>query len=59
MSVIKMESSILNDEYTQFVYDKFDIQDSDKTSVEINFDFSGLKGVEWNIGVIYGSRWCA
>lgn len=54
-SVIKLESEILNDKYTKYVYDKFDIQDSEKTSVEIKFDFSQIKGESWNIGVIYGS----
>lgn len=50
-----MKSSIENDEYTNYVYSKFDIQNSEETTVEVNFDFSGIKGVDWNIGVIYGS----
>ena len=54
MGVIKLESSIKNDNYTQYVYDSFDIQDQAKTQVEINFNLSEAKNFEWSIGVIYG-----
>ena len=58
MSEIKLVSEIINDKYTQHVYDKFDIQDSEKTEVVVNFDFTPIKGKEWNIGVVYGSSGC-
>ena len=58
MSEIKLVSEIVNDKYTQHVYNKFDIQDSEKTEVVVNFDFTPIKGKEWNIGVVYGSSGC-
>ena len=58
MAEIKLVSEIVNDEYTQYVYDKFDIQDSQKTEVVVNYDFSPIKGKKWNIGVVYGSSGC-
>lgn len=54
MPEIKMTSEILNDKYTEYVYNKFDIQDREKTEVTVSFDFSPIKGQEWNIGVVYG-----
>ena len=58
MAEIKLVSEIVNDDYTQYVYDKFDIQDSQKTEVVVNYDFSPIKGKQWNIGVVYGSSGC-
>lgn len=52
MSLIKLEHKIKNDKYTEYVYEAFDIQDKEKTTVKIennlNIDF------DFNIGVIYG-----
>lgn len=48
MAQIKLTSEIVNDEYTQYVYDKFDIQDSEKTQVDVNYDFSPIKGKKCN-----------
>ena len=58
MATIKLVSEIKNDDYTQYVYDKFDIQDSEKTEVEVSYDFTPIKGKKWNIGVVYGSSGC-
>ena len=55
MSKINLEHEIINDEYTEYVYSTFDIQDSDKTSTEIIFDLSEMNESDWNIGIILGS----
>ncbi len=55
MKKIKLTSNIVNDEYTQYVYDKFDIQDSEKTVVDIEYQLDDLSKFDWNVGVIYGS----
>jgi ABC-type lipoprotein export system ATPase subunit/GNAT superfamily N-acetyltransferase len=55
MSNITLKTPILNDEYTQYVYDVFDIQDSVETTVNISYDISSAKTFKWNIGVILGS----
>lgn len=54
MKTIKLENTILEDEYTRYVCESFDIQDSTKTSVEIPVNFAECKNFDWNIGVIYG-----
>jgi ABC-type lipoprotein export system ATPase subunit/GNAT superfamily N-acetyltransferase len=55
MAQIKLESKIVNDKYTEYVYDTFDIQNKDVTTTILEANFSSLRGTEWNIGVIYGS----
>jgi hypothetical protein len=50
MKTIKLTSEIIEDEYTRYVCDSFDIQDSKKTSVEIPINFAECKNFEWNIG---------
>lgn len=55
MSEIKLSHKIKNDEYTEYVYNTFDIQDRDTTSVSIPMKIGDLDTFEWNIGVIYGS----
>ena len=55
MAEIKLTSKILNDEYTKYIYDSFDIQDNNETNVSITYSLSEAKSFEWNIGVIYGS----
>jgi ABC-type lipoprotein export system ATPase subunit/GNAT superfamily N-acetyltransferase len=54
MGSIKLKTEILNDEYTEYVFDNFDIQNRDNTSVEIPMNFSECRTFDWNIGVIYG-----
>jgi ABC-type lipoprotein export system ATPase subunit/GNAT superfamily N-acetyltransferase len=51
---IKLNSKILNDRYTEYVYEHFDIQNTEETSVSIPMNLDGLNSFEWNIGVIYG-----
>lgn len=55
MSKIHLKSEIINDTYTDYVYQAFDIQDTQGTETEINYDLSSLNTFNWNIGVIYGS----
>ena len=55
MGTIKLKSSIKNDEYTNYVYDAFDIQNKEETEVEVKFNLGEAKNFDWNIGVIYGS----
>lgn len=49
---IELKHKIKNDEYTQYIYDSYDIQNKEESNViienNIKLDF------EWNIGVIYG-----
>ena len=51
---ITLTSKIQNDKYTEYVYDAFDIQNREETSVTIPMDIDGLNAFEWNVGVIYG-----
>jgi len=51
---ITLTSKIQNDKYTEYVYDAFDIQNKEETSVTIPMDIDGLNSFEWNVGVIYG-----
>lgn len=55
MKSIELKSKIINDKYTEYVYETFDIQNREETSVSIPLNFEELKKTEWNIGVIYGS----
>lgn len=52
---IELTYPIQNDKYTEYVYDTFDIQNREQTSVSIPMDITGINSFEWNIGVIYGS----
>jgi energy-coupling factor transporter ATP-binding protein EcfA2 len=51
---INLSQKILNDKYTQYVYDAFDIQDQEETSVSIPMSLGEAKTFDWNIGVILG-----
>ncbi len=55
MGIIKLKSNIKNDEYTDYVYETFDIQNKEETEVEISYNLSEAKNFDWSIGVIYGS----
>jgi putative ribosome biogenesis GTPase RsgA len=55
MGTIKLKSRIKNDNYTNYVYDAFDIQNKEETEVEVKYNLSEAKNFDWNIGVIYGS----
>lgn len=56
MEKIKWETNILNDKYTEYVCDKYDIQTRDKIITEIPIiDISDLSQFNWNIGLICGN----
>jgi ABC-type lipoprotein export system ATPase subunit len=51
---IELKSAIINDKYTEYVYEAFDIQNKEETSVSILFNLGEAKTFDWNIGVILG-----
>jgi len=55
MRNIELKSKILNDKYTNYVYEAFDIQDREETTVSIPMSLSEAKTFEWSIGIILGS----
>lgn len=55
MKTISLSNKIINDDYTEYVYNTYDIQDRNKTSVNINYDLDSLDDFDWNIGVICGN----
>mgnify|MGYP003629836000 CR=1 FL=1 len=54
MKYIERKNKIINDKYTEYVYEAFDIQNKEETSVKIPINFAECKKFDWNIGVIYG-----
>ena len=54
MKYIERKNKIINDKYTEYVYEAFDIQNKEETTVKIPINFSECKTFNWNIGVIYG-----
>ncbi len=52
--MIKLKSKIKNDKYTEYVYEQFDIQNREETSVSIPMNLDDINEFDWNIGVIYG-----
>lgn len=58
MSVIKLTHNIENDKYTDYIYNAFDIQNTEQSIVEIPYDLSEGKTFDWNIGLIYGPSGC-
>lgn len=51
---IELKNSIINDKYTEYVYEKFDIQNRNETITEVSFNLGEAKTFDWNIGVILG-----
>jgi len=51
---IELKSAIINDKYTEYVYEAFDIQNKEETSVTIPMNLGEAKNFNWNIGVILG-----
>jgi hypothetical protein len=47
---IVLKQSITNDKYTEYVYDSFDIQNREETSVNITMNLGEAKNFDWNIG---------
>lgn len=54
MRYIIKNNKIINDRYTQYLYDAYDIQNKSETIVKIPINFSECNNFDWNIGVIYG-----
>ncbi len=54
MKYLERKNKIINDKYTEYIYEAFDIQNREETSVKIPVNFSECRKFEWNIGVIYG-----
>ena len=54
MKYIERKNKIINDKYTEYVYEAFDIQNKEETTVKIPINFKECKTFDWNIGVIYG-----
>lgn len=54
MKQIKHESKIINDKYTEYIYQAFDIQDREQTTVEIKTNLAEIGRFDWQIGVVYG-----
>lgn len=54
MRYIEMKNEILNDKYTEYIYQAFDIQNKKETLVRIPINFKEINTFDWNIGVIYG-----
>lgn len=52
---IELKSKIINDKYTKYIYDTFDIQNKSESCVSIPMNIKSLDNFEWNIGVILGS----
>jgi ABC-type lipoprotein export system ATPase subunit/GNAT superfamily N-acetyltransferase len=52
---INLTHKIKNDKYTEYVYEAFDIQNKEETSVSIPMNLGEAKNFDWNIGVILGS----
>ena len=54
MKYIERKNKIINDKYTKYVYEAFDIQNKEETSIKIPINFDECDKFNWNIGVIYG-----
>ena len=55
MAKITLTSKIVNDKYTQYVYDKYDIQNREETTTVVPMiKVSELDSFDWQIGVIVG-----
>jgi ABC-type lipoprotein export system ATPase subunit/GNAT superfamily N-acetyltransferase len=55
MPHVQLKSKIINDKYTEYVYNTFDIQNRDETTVVVPFDLQESNNFDWNIGIIVGS----
>jgi ABC-type lipoprotein export system ATPase subunit/GNAT superfamily N-acetyltransferase len=55
MANIELKSKIINDKYTEYIYNSYDIQNKDETIVNIPMYIDSLNTFNWNIGVILGN----
>ena len=51
---IELKTKIINDKYTEYVYETFDIQNREETSVSIPMNLNEANRFNWNIGLILG-----
>jgi ABC-type lipoprotein export system ATPase subunit len=54
MKNIKLNHKIVNDKYTEYLYEAFDIQNKEFTSVNISYQLDNLDSFDWNIIVVFG-----
>ena len=54
MKNIELKTKIINDKYTEYVYEAFDIQNKEESCVSIPMNLGEAKNFDWNIGVILG-----
>lgn len=52
---IKLTSSIIDDDYTQYIYDTYDLEPDHHLTTTIEYNLSNLNCKDWNIGVIIGN----
>jgi len=50
---IELKHNIINDKYTEYIYEAFDIQNKETSNVTIEANLEHLPK-DWNIGVVYG-----
>jgi len=50
---INLKHKIINDKYTEYLYEAFDIQNKEESNVCIDANLENI-GNDWNIGVVYG-----
>ena len=55
MEIIELKSKIINDDYTEYVYNSFDIQNRDISIVNIPYNLNEIHTFNWNIGLIIGN----
>jgi GNAT superfamily N-acetyltransferase len=51
---IELKNKILNDKYTEYIYNTFDIQNREETIFTIPVNLSEINNFDWNIGLIFG-----
>jgi ABC-type lipoprotein export system ATPase subunit/ribosomal protein S18 acetylase RimI-like enzyme len=54
MKQINHKSNIKNDRYTNYIYESYDIQNKEFTSVNISYQLDNLDSFDWNIIVVFG-----
>lgn len=54
MKKIELKAKIINDNYTKYVYESFDIQNKEETFTSITMDLGKGKDFDWNIGIVLG-----
>lgn len=55
MSIITLKNKIINDEYTEYVYNSYDIQNKEESITEIKYNLKSINNFDWNIGIILGN----